>query len=233
MVAAQPFRGGGHVKTTQSSPHESLPGRRETRKAETRRELIRAGRKLFGDKGLYESRIEDLSATAGIAKGTLYTYFSDKDDLVRAVAAAGFAELTGHVTRQVRDARGESEILRRVIRAHLRFFAANPDLTRIFHQLRGMLKFDRAQWRPLRVTLADYLESLARVLAKAPRVAGMRPTDRTELASVIFGAISGVASVRAATGFPVSTTRGATVLVESLVAMATEHISLRVRETAL
>ena len=44
-------------------------GRREHRKRVTRRELLVAGRKLFGDEGLYESRIEDLTRHAGIAKG--------------------------------------------------------------------------------------------------------------------------------------------------------------------
>ena len=221
------------MKSTQASASEPLPGRREARKAETRRELIRAGRELFGERGLYESRIEDLTTSAGIAKGTIYTYFRDKEELIRAVAADGFVELAGHVDRRGRGARAESELLRRVIRAHLEFFAANPDLMRIFHQLRGMLKFNRAQWRPLRITLVDYLTALAEVLARAPRVEAMRPADRLALARVLFGAISGVTSIEAASGFATSSTSGASTLVESLVAMATEHISLRVRANAL
>ncbi|HUK63923.1 MAG TPA: helix-turn-helix domain-containing protein, partial [Dongiaceae bacterium] len=47
-------------------------GRREHRKHATRRELLIAGRRLFAERGLYDSRIEDLSRQAGIAKGTLY-----------------------------------------------------------------------------------------------------------------------------------------------------------------
>jgi hypothetical protein len=97
----------------------------------------------------------------------------------------------------------------------------------VFHQVRGMLKFDRAEWRPLRVTLDAYLEWLARALARAPRVRGMRASNQRELASMLFGAISGVTSVRAASGWPPARSAAADSLVESLVAMATACVSAR------
>jgi AcrR family transcriptional regulator len=112
-------------------------GKREQRKRATRGELIQAGRRLFSQKGLYESRIEDLATEAGIAKGTLYTYFADKDELIREVAAAGFGELETRVARRVDRMRGDRGVVREAIRAHLQFFAANPDLMRVLHQVRG------------------------------------------------------------------------------------------------
>ena len=202
-------------------------GRRERRKAATRAELIQAGRRLFSEKGLYEARIEDLTAMAGIAKGTLYTYFPDKDELIRAVASAGFAELERLVSRRVRDARNEEDLLRRAIRGHLEYFGKNPDMMRVLHQLRGMLKFDRAEWQPLRVTLNAYLEWLAQVLSGIPRVRGMRVSDRQELASVLFGAISGVTSVTAASGRATAKSAAGRPLVKSLVALAKEYVSAR------
>ena len=202
-------------------------GRRERRKSATRAELILAGRRLFSEKGLYEARIEDLTAMAGIAKGTLYTYFPDKDELIRAVASAGFAELEGMVAQRVRGARSEEDLLRRVVRGHLQFFGGNPDMMRVFHQVRGMLKFDRAGWRPLRVTLNAYLEWLARALSSTPRAAAMRGPDRLELARVLFGAISGVTSVTAASGRAAARSAAGRPLVKSLVALAKEYVSAR------
>jgi AcrR family transcriptional regulator len=176
---------------------------------------------------LYEARIEDLTAMAGIAKGTLYTYFPDKDELIRAVASAGFAELEGLVAQRMRGARNEVDLLRRAVRGHLQYFGQHPDMMRVFHQVRGMLKFDRAEWRPLRVTLNAYLQWLAQTLSGTPRVQGMRAFDRLELASVLFGAISGVTSVNAASGRSAATSAVGRPLVESLVAMAREYISAR------
>jgi AcrR family transcriptional regulator len=201
-------------------------GKRERRKTATRKELIQAGRRLFGEKGLYESRIEDLTAQAGIAKGTLYSYFADKDELVRAVASSGFTELEQYVSRRVHRASHEHEILLQAVRAHLDFFDENPDLMRVFHQVRGMLKFDRSSWRPLRGTINAYLGALARLLSKARRVEDLRPSDRIELATVLFGAISGVTSVARASGTRTPRKRETQVLVASLIAMAEAHISL-------
>lgn len=205
-------------------------GSRERRKFATRSELIQAGRRLFSEKGLYESRIEDLTTEAGIAKGTLYTYFSDKDELIRAVAASGFDELEACVARRVRRARSDEEVALQAIGAHLQFFAANPDLMRVLHQVRGMLKFDRPEWRPLRETMNRYLDSLGRILSTAPAIARLPVRDRLELARLVFGAISGVTSVEI-TSRPGAVRRpaGMQPLVNSLAAMVRAYIESRSR----
>jgi AcrR family transcriptional regulator len=201
-------------------------GRRERRKAATRTELIRAGQKLFGERGLYEPRIEDLTTSAGIAKGTLYTYFADKDELVRAVAASGFAQLEQHVARRAKRARTDAGVIRELVAAHLEFFAKHPDLMRVFHQVRGMLKFDRAEWRPLRSTINDYLTGLARVLDRAPRMRRLSSARRLELARLLFGAVSGVSSVATVSESRASRRGKEEVLVKCLVAAAIEFLGL-------
>ena len=176
-----------------AAPHP--PGRRERRKLATRRELIAAGRRLFSEKGLYESRIEDLSARAGIAKGTLYTYFADKDELIEAVVAGGFADLGAAVRARTRGARGVVPRVRRMVQAHLDFFAAHADLVRVFHQARGMLTFDRPRRSPLRTPLRAHLDTLAGLLAEEPPLAHAGARLRLEIARLVFGFVSGLTSV--------------------------------------
>ncbi|HTO92702.1 MAG TPA: helix-turn-helix domain-containing protein [Candidatus Sulfotelmatobacter sp.] len=182
---------------TRASLPPSVQGRRERRKHVTRRELLAAGRRLFAERGLYESRIEDLSRRAGIAKGTLYGYFANKQELIEAVVRSGFHELLERVQRAAQEARTRPEAIERVTEAHLAFFRDNPDLMRVFHQVRGLLKFDRPGPRPLRRVLGRYLDGLAQVLAlrrSGRRAAGVRDLD---LAILLFGTVSGVTSVHA------------------------------------
>lgn len=181
-----------------SDPAPPRLGRRMERKVLTRQELLLAGRRLFSEKGLYESRVEDLTRIAGIAKGTLYLYFRDKEDLIQAVVTAGFELLQQRVRERTDGARTPSDVVSRIVAAHLEFFVENPDLMRIFHQARGMLKFDRPRWRPLRVPLLEHLESLARLLGQAPSLARLSPGERLDLAIQLFGVVSGVSSVRVA-----------------------------------
>lgn len=197
-------------------------GRREHRKILTRRELLAAGRKLFGEQGLYDSRIEDLSRHAGIAKGTLYGYFANKEALMASVVTSAFGELLGEARLAARGARTYPELLARVAQAHLEFFAENPDLMRIFHQVRGVLKFKRPEAIALRPALATYLAGLGRVLEQsAPARRGEH--DPLDSATVLFGAVSGIASTRAALGSPGLRAARSGPTVRALVALVLAH----------
>lgn len=49
---------------------------------ETRKKLLDTGRKIIGEKGLADTSIEEITQAAGISKGTFYTYFKRKEDIV-------------------------------------------------------------------------------------------------------------------------------------------------------
>ncbi|MEP0518984.1 MAG: TetR/AcrR family transcriptional regulator [Hyphomicrobiales bacterium] len=63
---------------TESGP--DLPPRRRRKDARPG-EIIDAGLKEFALNGLAATRLEDVAKRAGIAKGTIYRYFSSKEDL--------------------------------------------------------------------------------------------------------------------------------------------------------
>lgn len=64
---------------------------RSEQKDETRSKLISAGAEVFARKGVEGSRISDIARQAGVAMGTLYTHFSDKEALFEEVMRAGKA----------------------------------------------------------------------------------------------------------------------------------------------
>lgn len=173
-------------------------GRRERKKVITRADLVRAGRTLFSSEGIYEVRIEDLAERAGIGKGTLYLYFANKQDLVQAVVEGGFQELETQLDAAATQAASFPELMDEIVRAYTQFFASNPDLQRIFHQVRGILKFHRPEWLPVRVPLEKHIGYVARLLARTPSAVRERPAQRKAMALVLFGAVSGACSVRAA-----------------------------------
>ncbi|MFG1462765.1 TetR/AcrR family transcriptional regulator [Xanthobacter sp. DSM 24535] len=63
------------------------PGRREERQAA----ILAAGLSLFSEHGFAATRLEDVARAAGIAKGTLYLYFPDKQALFEAIVKATVA----------------------------------------------------------------------------------------------------------------------------------------------
>lgn len=66
---------------------------RQLAAAETRKKLLEAGKQLVCRKGLSNTSIEEITNAAGVSKGTFYTYFSRKEDLVSELSRSMFGEI--------------------------------------------------------------------------------------------------------------------------------------------
>jgi len=159
-----------------------------------RAQILEAGRSCFARKGLYETLVEEIAAEAGVAKGTFYLYFKDKEDLIRAVGQASFAALGDELRALATAGRWEDRV-RDIAATQLRFFARQPDRMRILHQLRGMLTFDRPAWAPLRVCIDGHLDLLADLVFADPKPRGLTRSRAREVGGLIFGAVSGLTSI--------------------------------------
>ena len=66
--------------------------KRERRKQARPQELLDAALTLFVEKGFAATKVEDVAALAGVSKGTLFLYFSSKEDLFKAVIRSNLAD---------------------------------------------------------------------------------------------------------------------------------------------
>ncbi|RIK89923.1 MAG: TetR family transcriptional regulator, partial [Burkholderiales bacterium] len=56
-------------------------------------ELLDAALDLFVDRGFAATRLEDVARRAGVSKGTLYLYYANKEELLKAVVRANLIPL--------------------------------------------------------------------------------------------------------------------------------------------
>ena len=91
--------------------------RRWTRRKEARpAELMSAALDLFVERGFAATRLDEVAARAGVSKGTLYLYFSSKEELFKAVIRSGIVPLIERGERLLNDHRGTSaELLREIV----------------------------------------------------------------------------------------------------------------------
>ncbi|HVV94801.1 MAG TPA: TetR/AcrR family transcriptional regulator [Hyphomicrobiales bacterium] len=83
-------------------PRLAAAARPRTKPPEVRRgDLLAAATRLFLDKGVDPTTIDDIVAAAGVAKGTFYLYFSSKDDLVAALRARFQDRLVAHIAEGI------------------------------------------------------------------------------------------------------------------------------------
>ncbi len=88
----------------------------------TRAKLLRAARLIFGKTGFADVRITDITARAGVASGTFYTYFRSKEEIFREVATQVLEEMSAAPRRPTGEA--ERDPVRQVEAATRRYFEA-------------------------------------------------------------------------------------------------------------
>jgi AcrR family transcriptional regulator len=74
---------------------------------ETERALLEASEQIFAEQGVGATRVEDISKRAGVAVGTLYNYFEDRDGLLAALMAQRRAELVEMLDETSERGRGK------------------------------------------------------------------------------------------------------------------------------
>lgn len=101
--------------------------RKEREKQQRREEIIRAAEKVFFARGFAGATMDEIAERAELSKGTLYLYFSSKDDLYMAVAREGIKLLRKQTNAAVDRGRDALEKLLYMGRACVEFSRSNPD----------------------------------------------------------------------------------------------------------
>jgi AcrR family transcriptional regulator len=86
-------------QATSPLPESPVGGRR--RKDARPSELTAAALELFVEKGFAATRLDDVAARAGVAKGTLYLYFRSKEALFKAVIEDGMVAVLAAAEERV------------------------------------------------------------------------------------------------------------------------------------
>jgi AcrR family transcriptional regulator len=73
--------------------------------------LLAAALDLFVEKGYAATRLDDVARRAGVSKGTLYLYFSSKEELFKAVISEGLVPVYEQGERMVEAHQGTAEAL--------------------------------------------------------------------------------------------------------------------------
>jgi len=75
----------------------AAPATRATRAAERRAAIIAAGLDEFTSRGYAATRLEDVARRAGVAKGTIYLHFKDKEALFQELIRTALVPLIGRL----------------------------------------------------------------------------------------------------------------------------------------
>ncbi len=83
----------------------------ERRKDARPQELLAAALDLFVERGFTATRLDDVAARAGVSKGTLYLYFTNKEELFKAVVRESMIPVIGEAEGMIDQYDGPSAVL--------------------------------------------------------------------------------------------------------------------------
>ncbi len=100
----------------------------------TKEKLLTAARKTFHDKGFHNSTVEDIIYEAGLARGTFYIYFKNKEDIFEHLLKQVVEEMSEHASSRYDQVSTYEKILQ-ANESYLKLYLNNRDILATFHEL--------------------------------------------------------------------------------------------------
>ena len=110
--------------------------------ADKREAILRAATSVFAEKGFFNAKVADIARAAGVADGTVYLYFKNKDDVLHTIFDRAMDEFISEGRRELASIEKPEDKLRRIAELHLERLGADRDMAIVFQvELRGSIKF--------------------------------------------------------------------------------------------
>lgn len=143
--------------------------------------------KVLTEHGLEGMTMDQVADAAGVAKGTLYNYFSDKTALIAHACERIFEPFMEKVAEIVRDTMEPEKKLESIVEAIFNNVNENIALLNILaeyhvHQI--------PETKQHRNKMSEGIETIAPVIAEGIRKGHFRKVDPTRTASMFLGAIN-------------------------------------------
>jgi AcrR family transcriptional regulator len=166
--------------------------KRKEREREARREaILKAAERVFLRKGYYEATLDEIAAEAEMAKGTIYNYYKDKQDLFISLAQHGYEHFEEILSETRVQHAHLAEFVPHLIRSVLQGITEHHDLAHMLQSAAAQLPEALGNqvmdiWHG-HVALA--ISQLAEVLADIPETKNLSLSERTAGASLITATI--------------------------------------------
>lgn len=157
-----------------------------------RERILQAAIQVFAQKGFYATRVSEIAKAAGVADGTIYLYFENKDAVLISIFEDRMNALLGILERISTSERTSEEKLRRIMELQLGLLEDSRDLAEVVTvNLRQSSTLLKQYAAPL---FTRYLELIANVIAVGQRDGRFRSDINPRVAArALFGGLDGLA----------------------------------------
>jgi AcrR family transcriptional regulator len=171
--------------------------RRAREKAERRREILKAARREFFERGFHRPTVDDVAARAEVSKGTIYLYFESKEEILAHLLLEGLELLVTEMEAVCEPAQATSpeRTLESLANTYLQFCQSYPNYFRLIMAFdRG--RFEESITRELHQQVINKslqgLDLLARTIELGRGTEVFHVEDAWQAAGSVWAALNGV-----------------------------------------
>jgi len=110
--------------------------------------ILNSAIKIIGEKGFHRAKVKDIANDAGVADGTIYNYFSNKEDILVTIFKVKLEEYVNLAKKELVGIDDPEEKLKTLIKYHFRVMVETPYLANVLQiELRQPIKDLRVKVR--------------------------------------------------------------------------------------
>lgn len=152
----------------------------------TKRKIFETSMKLFAEKGYDATSIEEITATVGVAKGTLYYHFSSKEEIFNFLVEEGIKLLQNSICIKTSKYKNYIDKVKAIVLIEIKIVQKYENLiTILLSQFYG--KETRNQ--KCQMHIYEYIEQIEEIVKKGINKGEIKQGDPKAIASEIYGLI--------------------------------------------
>ena len=152
----------------------------------TKRKIFEASMKLFAEKGYDATSIEEITATVGVAKGTLYYHFSSKEEIFNFLVEEGMKLLNNSVDLKIDKLPNYIDKLKAIVLIQIKIVVKYENLiTILLNQFWG----SEARNQMCKEHIFTYIEKIEKIVKAGIEKGEIKQGNPQAIASEIYGLI--------------------------------------------
>ncbi len=161
-----------HSYSMLSNPNRGCVITGNKRKNDKYHRILEAAIKVFADQGFYQSTVSQIAREAGVADGTIYLYFKNKDDILIQFFRDKTKQVFESFRKAVQGGAHAEEKLRNLIRLHLKAFRDDRNMAVVYQ--RETHQINRPAEEQIREMSKMYLDLLSEIIEQGQEEGSIR-----------------------------------------------------------
>lgn len=162
-----------------------------SKKKEKYAQILDAAQKVIAENGYHGSQVSRIAKEAGVADGTIYLYFKNKEDILISLFQDRLGDLVDMINASIRETRTADEAIRKICEIHFTQLEQNVDMAYVTQIELRQSSLDLR--KAIGLAVKPYIELIEHILEKGISERTFRPDLDVKLTRLLlFGAMDEV-----------------------------------------